>query len=255
MMDTFKVHQERSYTVTKANEIIQRARFDLTMSELKLLSYILSKIKPTDTEFYQYEFTVNDYCRVIGKDINNGKNLRNIKKTLSDMEGKGFWLTREDGKETSIRWINKTWIDKGSGKIRVRLDDDIQRYVVGLYSDFTQYSLLAVLPMTSSYSMRIYELLKSYAYQGSHTFDIDDLKRKLGADSYVNFKDFRKRVIELAVREINLYTDIEVSWEPIMKGRKVIQVLFHIAHRDVFEQIEVNQRANRQIDGQLTMDL
>ncbi|MBQ6495515.1 MAG: replication initiation protein, partial [Bacilli bacterium] len=45
-------------------------------------------------------------------------------------------------------------------------------------------------------------------------FDIDDLKNQIAAP-YERFPDFRRYVLEPATREINRYTDIEISWEPI----------------------------------------
>ena len=49
-----EIAQQRSYSVVKSNEIIQKARYDLNISELKTLAYIFSKIKPTDTELKDY---------------------------------------------------------------------------------------------------------------------------------------------------------------------------------------------------------
>ncbi len=250
MNSELQIHEERNYLIVKANEIIQKARYDLSVSELKLISFIFSKVKPTDKEFCRYEFSINDYCRILGIEENNGMNYKYIKQTAEQIENKGFWLTLEDGKETFVRWINKTWINPGSGKIEVRLDEDIQRFIIGLISDYTQYSLLYVLPMKSSYSMRVYELLKSYAYQKTYTFDTDQLKRQLGvSEHYKNFKDFRKCVLEVATKEINLYTDLEVSWEPITKGRKVIQVKFYIRVRDRNGKLLSALNAQEALDG------
>lgn len=250
MNSELQIHEERNYLIVKANEIIQKARYDLSVSELKLISFIFSKVKPTDKEFCRYKFSINDYCRILGIEENNGMNYKYIKQTAEQIENKGFWLTLEDGRETFVRWINKTWINPGSGKIEVRLDEDIQRFIIGLISDYTQYSLLYVLPMKSSYSMRVYELLKSYAYQKTHTFDTDQLKKQLGvSEHYKNFKDFRKYVLEVATKEINLYTDIEISWEPITKGRKVIQVKFWIKTRDRNGKLLSALNAQEALDG------
>ena len=147
----------------------------------------------------------------------------------------------------------KVRINKGSGKVTVRLDDDLQKYVIGLFANYTQYELLSTLPMKSSYSFRIYELLKSYAYQGRHTFNTDDLKKQLNAINYTNFKDFRRYVLEVATREINVYTDIEVSWEPIYKGRKVIQVRFTIKQRDSWGRSITATNATEALDGQMSI--
>lgn len=235
--------QARDYKVVKGNEIIQKARYSLGLAEIKAFSFIISKIKPTDQVFCEYTFSINEYCRVLGIETNNGKNIQTVKKSLKSLVDKSFFLTLEDGTETSISWLNKIWIDKGKGTIRVRLDDDLQKYVTGLYTNYTQYELLCTLPMKSSYSIRIYELLKSYSFTKRHTFKIDELKRALGCEHYERFPDFKRRVIEIAVKEINTFTDLEVSWRPITEGRKVIEIEFYINTRDVLERIETQNKA------------
>lgn len=223
----------REYKVAKANEIVQRARYDLSLSELKLLSYIFSQIKPNDqVAGKKFEFSVKEYATLLGIDDASGKNYKDIKATLKSLRDKSFWLQQPDGSEIIVGWISTAEVRKNSGKISVWLDPKLSEYLTGLISNYTQYELLSTLPMRSSYSVRIYELLKSYAYQHGHEFDIDDLKGLLMAERYKNFKDFRRKVLDVAVNEINLYTDIEVSWEPVTKGRKVIAVKFDILQRD-----------------------
>lgn len=252
-----EISKQRSYTVVKSNEIIQKARYDLSVTELKLLAYIISKIKPTDTELQEYSFSVKDFCQVCGIDYTNGYNYQRIKSLLKGLRDTSFWMMDKDGHETLVGWLGKVRINKGSGVIHVKLDEDLQKYVVGLFSNYTQYELLATLPMKSAYSFRIYELLKSYSFTGEHSFKIDELKRQLGADHYKNFKDFRRKVIEVAVRDINSYTDIEVSWEPVTYGRKVVEVAFAIKQRDAWGRSMASRRAsktlNDQIEGQMSI--
>lgn len=243
--------QQRSYTVVKSNEIVQKARYDLNITELKLLAFIISKIKPTDTELQEYQFPVKDFCQVCGIDYTNGRNYQRIKDTLKGLRDKSFWLMDENGHEVLVGWLQKARINKGSGKVSVKLDEDMQKYVIGLFDNFTQYELLSTLPMKSAYSFRIYELLKSYAFTTGHTFKIDDLKKKLGAETYTNFKDFRRKVIEVAVKEINQYTDIEISWDPVTYGRKVIEIIFRIKQRDTWGRYLAGSAANEEIEKQI----
>ena len=247
----FEITQQRSYKVIKANEMIQKARYDLNITELKLLAFIISKIKPGDEELKSYAFPVKDFCQVCGIDYSNGWNYKHIKALLKGLRDKSFWVMDENGNEVLIGWLQKARISKGSGVITVKLDEDMHKYVIGLFSNYTQYELLSTLPMKSAYSFRIYELLKSYAFTKSHTFKVDDLKQKLGAEHYTNFKDFRNRVISTAVKEINLYTDIEVSWEPVKYGAKVVEVKFSIRQRDTWGQAEALRKANRAIESQI----
>lgn len=246
--ERLEIIQARDYKVVKGNEIIQKARYDLGLAEIKAFSFIISKIKPTDEVFHEYTFTINEYCKVLGIETNNGKNIQTVKKSLKQLVDKSFFLTLEDGTETTISWLNKIWIDKGSGKIRVRLDDDLQKYVTGLYTNYTQYELLCTLPMRSSYSIRIYELLKSYAFTKRHTFDVEELKTMLGCTHYDRFPDFRRKVIEIAVKEINQFTDLEVTWEPITKGRKVVEIKFKMKPRDLWSRLETSRNATNAIN-------
>ena len=252
--DRLEIIQARNYKVVKGNDIIQKARYDLGLAEIKAFSFVLSKIKPTDAAFSEYTFTINEYCKVLGIKTNNGKNIQNVKKSLKNLVDKSFFLTLEDGTETTISWLNKVWIDKGSGKIRVRLDDDLQKYVTGLYTNYTQYELLCTLPMRSTYSIRIYELLKSYAFTKHHIFNLEQLKKTLGCEHYTRFPDFRRKVLEVAVKEINTYTDLEISWQPVTKGKKVIEIAFSIKQRDTLGMYFAAKRAADQIDGQMTLE-
>jgi plasmid replication initiation protein len=238
----------RDYSIIKSNEIIQRAKYDLTLQELKILSYCFSMIKPNDSIDTTYTFSIIDFCKVSGIDYQNGKNYRNVKNALTKLLTRVFWMTDPDGSEVSYHWIEKVKIHRGKGKITVRFDEGLKRHIFGLMKNFTQYELLSTLPMQSQYSFRLYELLKSYAFTQEHRFSVDELKTALNATQYKRFADFHVRVIQKAVEEINLYTDIEVSYETITKGRNVASIIFYIRQRDTWGQIEARSNAKNALE-------
>ena len=84
--------------------------------------------------------------------------------------------------------------------------------------------------MESKYSIRLYELLKSYEAIGDWWFTVEDFQKKLDS-SYTLFADLRRKVIDVSVKEINLYSDLDVSWQPVKEGRKVTKIQFHISHK------------------------
>jgi plasmid replication initiation protein len=251
-----QIAEERSYMVAKGNEIIQRARVDLGLMEQKSFCYAVSKIKPTDTLDTEYEFAINDYCDVCGINRNDGRTIENVKAALKKLRDKSFYLLDENGAWVLIGWLAKVKILPRSGKVKFKFDEDMQKYLIGLRErgNFTQYSLMCVLPMKSAYSVRLYELLKSYLGQGAarKKFNTDDLKKRLAAP-YVNFKDFRTRALEVAVREVNQYTDIETTWEPITKGRKVVEVEFVTKEKGAIKRFEADREARDTLDGQMEM--
>lgn len=95
---------------------------------------------------------------------------------------------------------------------------------------YTGYSLQYILPMSSQYSPRLYELLKSYQKNNREWFfNIEELKRILDAQSYDRWPDFKRRILEPAVNEINEYSDLNVAYDTEKEGRKVTRVIFYMA--------------------------
>ena len=60
-----KIEKERNMKVYKADELLQKARFTLTITEQRLILYAITKIKPTDTAFTEYEFNLKDFYSVV----------------------------------------------------------------------------------------------------------------------------------------------------------------------------------------------
>ncbi len=110
-----------------------------------------------------------------------------------------------------------------------------------LQSKFTTYDVRNILGLPSTYSIRMYELLKQYERIGKRTFNLLELKELVGAieeyregrkllykDHYPLYGNFRQKVLLKAQRDLKKYTDISFTFEPIKKGRKVDQIQFHI---------------------------
>ena len=99
-------------------------------------------------------------------------------------------------------------------------------YLFRLKNCYTKYELANVLAMDSKYSIRIYELLKSYAYCNGCTLEISDLKKTLQTAKYKEYKAFRINVIDRSISEINQYTDLNISYEPIRTVRTITALKF-----------------------------
>ena len=250
-MSKLEISQQREYTVVKSNELIQRARYDLSLKEMKLFCFIVSKIKPNDRTGEWYSFTFMDFCKVFGLTA-SGENYKDIKQGLKNLRDKSFWLMNEDGSESLCGWLHDVTVDKRSKRIKVMLHEKVSRFLIGVTEGFLQYQLIYCLPMRSTYSLRLYEQLKAQAFKKRFEIGIDDLRKYL-ACPYDNFKDLRRRALDIAVREINLYTDLQVSWEPKKKGNTVISVKFKVKVRDALTQSVIQNNISAEINGQMSI--
>lgn len=229
------VEIRRSYKVTKANVLIQRSRTSLPVQQQKMLGFILTKIQPEDTEFTEYIFDIKEFCEVCN--IEASGMYSNLKEAIKNMADRSYWAIIDDqGTETLLRWIQKPYVSRRSGKIKIRLDEDMRPYLLELKRQFTTYSLIYILGMKSQYSIRIYELLKSYEKLGRWEFDIGDLKRKLMCENYTRYPDFKRKVLDIAKKEINDCSDLKINCYPIKEGRRYAKIAFTIELKQGVEQ-------------------
>ena len=151
-MEKHEIRNARQNYLAKSNEIIRLARIKLTAGEMNLTGYLISKIQADDTALKWYTISVKDYCEICGIDYRSGKNYNQIKRVLKSLSDKSFWIINDRGEETLFRWIEKPTINRGRGTISVKLDEDLQKYVIGLRKsgNYTQYQFLSTLPMRSA---------------------------------------------------------------------------------------------------------
>lgn len=219
---------QKGYYVVKRNELIQRASYDLTAIEQKFLCYVISKIKPTDKEFERVIISAIDFADITGIDRRNV--YREFQKMAESFKNKAHWIKIENEDVELFQVFLKPRYNERMGNLSVILDPDLKKYLLELSGNYTLYELWNILSLKSKYSIRLYELYKSYAYQKENTFDIDHLKGMLCCENYKNFADFKKRVLEPAVNEINKLTDLNVEYQTIRKGKggRISKIQFSI---------------------------
>ena len=191
-------------TVSKANDLIQKSRFSLSLQQQKVVLYLISQINANDTDFKLYDFMIADFCRVCGIDVDSGGNYINLKNTLQQIANKSVWITLPNKQQTLVRWIEKPYIDSQRGTIRIKLDADMKPFLLQLKKQYTRYQLIYTLRFKSKYSIRLYEYIKSVHYNELSTYQqiisIGELKRIMGAEIYDETRDFKRKSLNPAVK-------------------------------------------------------
>ena len=77
---------------------------------------------------------------------------------------------------------------------------------------------------------RLYELLNQWRQAKKASFDLGVFRGRLGVEDteYKAMSDFKKRVLDLAVKEINEKSDLKVSYEQVKKGVAIAGFKFKI---------------------------
>lgn len=126
------------------------------------------------------------------------------------------------------RWVTKVGYVKEAACVQLIFAPDILPLFIKLEEKFTRYELKQISQLTSVYSIRLYELLIRWRSTGKLYVPIADLREKLGLleDEYSQMGDFKKRVLKVAIEQINKFTDIEVTYTQKKEGRTITDIEF-----------------------------
>src|ERR1035437_860758 len=221
------IEKKRWMNVVKQNDLVQKVRYKLDLVQQKTIMYLCSQIDSTkDVEFQDITVDIRELCEIMGIRY-NGKNLKDFKDAIQKLSDKSMWV--DTGKQIQLmRWLQRVNIDKGSTKVTVRFDELMAPYLLQIKGRFTQYNLINVLPMKSQYSLRLYELIKSYCGLGEWKIYLDELRKLLyiESSSYLEFYEFKRKVLDKAVEEINCFTDIQIAFDTTRTNRKISGIRF-----------------------------
>lgn len=239
--------------VVVSNPLIE-SQYKLDAVAQKLVRHIVSLIKPDDDHFKKkyYRLSVTDFAYMIGsehKDIYNQvkEAARKLKKVSISIKKKKSTI------ETS--WLASFEYHDGEGWIEFEFSSKLEKELLLIKEQFTQYHLANVSKLKSQYSIRIYELLKQYLSIGSRKIFIKDLKAILGIDDneYQRYLHFRQRVLDPSHNEIINKTDLEYQWRTIKEVRKVVGIdFFNIKQKtrianSIIDLLPLKLRGNKEV--------
>lgn len=215
--------------VRKSNDLIQNAMSTLTLSQQKLMLHIFAMIKPSDIELPRYEMSIYEFLKLCGVDPHNGSMYAQVRNNIDAIANAKVQWIRLAGtqKITMFRWLSGATIDEGTGKIVLTLDQALKPHLIQLKEFYTTMNITYTLPMKSQYSLKIYELCKSYQnlyltkkQKGEPlVWNIETLKKQVDCNA-TNWAHVRRTVLDKAKSEINGHTDIYFDYEVYEKDRQ-----------------------------------
>lgn len=257
MTDGKSIKEQREYFIVKGNELVRYAKYKYTAQQLKIFNYAVSKIKRNDKQGTWYELSIEELCRICGLNIDtSGTYYRNIKADLSKLTERR-WVTLPD-REMTISALSDAQIIPLSGTVYVKFHEFIEPYLFDQLEKYTQYKLSEILCFHSKYSIRLYEVLKSYITaedidnekEIEHCFTIDELREVLAVDGYKIWGEFERNVLKVAAKEINEHSStLQVSYDVLKRGKIVVKVNFIITAKRPVQSYITRQTAKQQLDG------
>lgn len=219
--------------VVKSNRLIE-ASYRLDLVEQRIILAAIVAARDSEKGLGEGFLTIRSkhFAQTFG--MGEGTVYDQLKAALQSLYQRSvtfYDIDPESGMErvTQARWISSASYINGTGTIQLRFASEMVPYITRLKPGFTQYRLERIGRMSSAHAVRLYELLTQYKECSERKIAIADLKSMLELDGeYDRLDNFKRRVIDVAVDQINEHSDLQVSYIQLKTGRFITDLMFKI---------------------------
>lgn len=223
-------------TIMQHNAITS-GRYDYSACMLDILFMVLSSLEIGKLE---YAIHVQDIEAITGRKWN----LKQLREATENIGSRMFEIQTTE----KIRqiWLF-SYVDyiSGTGSFNVKINDDAKSYFFELKNNFTAMQLKSVLNCSSKYAKRLYGLACQWRSVGKKRFEVIELKKMLGLidkkgnEEYTEITAFKKKVLDIAKKQINEGSDLFIDYKLIKQGRSFKWVEIYI-NTKMGQQLEIN---------------
>ena len=217
--------------IVKDNSLINASYYlDLVEQRLILLAIIEARKlgRQPNEELYIH---AQSYANNFGVTTNTAYTVLNTAcKNLFDRRFTYQRLSKKGVLETVVsRWVQTAIYAENGGYIAIKFSDDVMPLITKLEKHFTSYELEQVKDLTSIYAIRLYEMLVQWRGNGkTPQIKLNELREKLGIieGEYEQMTNFKTKVLNQAISQINKHTDIKATYEQHKAGRIITGFTF-----------------------------
>lgn len=134
------------------------------------------------------------------------------------------------------RWVSEIRYIDDEATVKLIFAPAIVPLITRLEEQFTKYELQQISDLSSAYAVRLYELLIAWRSTGqTPVIELAEFRQKIGVldDEYTRMGNFKDRVLNLAITQVNEHTDINVKCEQHKKGRNISGFSFTFKQKKV----------------------
>ena len=214
---------EKSYI--KQHNAITSGKYEYTSCMLDILFMVLALMDGNRPDKREYQIYVNDIETITGRKWN----YQQLREATESIGSRMFEIETPQSLQQLWLFSSVEYLI-GTGSFVVKINEDAMPYFFELKNNFTMLHLKSVLSCTSKYAKRLYAIACQWRSVGSVTFEISELKRilglinKKGEEQFERISEFKTKVLEIAAKQINEFTDINISFELIKRGRSFQKV-------------------------------
>ena len=221
----------RGLLVVKDNQLVE-ATYTLSLAEQRLLLFAIAQLDSRTGPGSRICLTITAAEIADTFRLSNVRAYNLLTEVAERLYERSVLIHAPDPERPEVekeltRWVSRIRYIPQKGSVELVFSEGIVPLLCRLREQFSRYRLEHVAQFSSSYAIRLYELLIQWREKGARTVEIEWLRERFDlGDKYQNIRDFKARILKPAVEQINAHSDLWVEWEQHKRGRVVHALTF-----------------------------
>lgn len=221
--------------VKKPVEAIQCAN-NFSLLQRKMYNVLLANAAGNLFPEVTHSITMRSLCSLMGYRSNDYKTIKQKFRELRRMDIE--WdIINEKGNNvwTNTSPLSLARVIEGEGICQYEFTPSLLPFL-DRPAQYAKFSLAIQAKFKSGYGLALYENCERYRNIGySRSFDIPTFRKLMGVGEteYLDFFALKRRVITIAIKEVNQYADFDIEGEYEKKGRTIIAIKFLIKNKQL----------------------
>ena len=240
------VSKKDSKDLVYKSNVLVNGKYDITMVQARFLVFVSSLVNAYDENLFTYQIQTSTVLDYLGIDR---ANIKWLVGTLTKLQTSLVCLQDDNEAIEYATFLGWFRLDKKNDLLEFRFDASMKPHYLQLKNNFVTLEKNKYLDFTSMYTVKFYEYIK-YNYQLFERYknnayrefevDLEEFTKQFASTfnhkkgvfevpkSYKSYSDFRKKVLEVAQKELKEKNDIYFEFEEIKVNRAVKRLLITI---------------------------
>ena len=222
------IEREKNMLIVKDNALIN-ASYNLELVEQRLILLAIIEARENGKGINANDpLTVHASTYIQTFNVEKHSAYTSLKEACKSLFARQFSYeeVNKNGNLTQYtsRWVSKIGYTKNEATVEIIFAPDVVPLITRLEEHFTSYELEQVAQLQSKYATRLYEILIAWRSTGkTPVLAINEFRKQIGVldSEYKIISNFKLRVLEPSIKQINEQTDITVTYEQHKKGRTI----------------------------------
>ncbi len=215
--------------VVKDNALIN-ASYKLDLIEQRIILLTIAKSKAENKTITEHDYITINVSEFINAypSMDRISAYKQIKEACRKILKRSFSIRKINAKGNE-KVIESNWFQSfeyvdNEAQFKILFTRELIPFIKQLEKSFTSYFIEDVANLTSIYAIRLYELIIAWrSTKQTPVFKLDGFRNKLGIEvhEYPIMHNFKSRVLDVAIKQINQHTNIQIELEQHKAGRKI----------------------------------